>query len=67
MVILKILRSRSSKKIPEEWEPFMRDPEYLNRYWMSPGDKGFEHRNGGLEKKENLPEILLMNRSIMKK
>ncbi len=37
----------------EEWEPFMRDPEYLNRYWMSPGDKGFEHRNGGLEKKEN--------------
>jgi 2-oxoglutarate/2-oxoacid ferredoxin oxidoreductase subunit alpha len=37
---------------PEEWEPFMRDPEYLNRYWMSPGDKGFEHRNGGLEKKE---------------
>ncbi len=30
----------------------MRGPEYLNRYWMSPGDKGFEHRIGGLEKKE---------------
>ena len=37
---------------PENWEPFLRQPEYLNRYWMSPGDKGFEHRNGGLEKKE---------------
>ena len=37
---------------PEEWEPYMRQPEFLNRYWMSPGDKGFEHRIGGLEKKE---------------
>lgn len=37
---------------PENWEPFMRQPEFLNRFWMSPGDKGFEHRNGGLEKKE---------------
>jgi 2-oxoglutarate ferredoxin oxidoreductase subunit alpha len=36
----------------EEWEPYMRQPEFLNRYWMSPGDKGFEHRIGGLEKKE---------------
>lgn len=38
---------------PEDWEPYMRDEEYLNRYWMSPGDAGFEHRIGGLEKKEN--------------
>lgn len=38
---------------PEDWEPYMRDPEFLNRYWMSPGDAGFEHRIGGLEKKEN--------------
>ena len=30
----------------------MRDEEYLNRYWMHPGDAGFEHRIGGLEKKE---------------
>lgn len=37
---------------PAKWEPFLRQPEFLNRYWMSPGDKGFEHRNGGLEKKE---------------
>lgn len=40
------------EKSVEEWEPYMRGPEYLNRYWMSPGDKGFEHRIGGLEKKE---------------
>jgi 2-oxoglutarate/2-oxoacid ferredoxin oxidoreductase subunit alpha len=30
----------------------MRQTEFLNRYWMWPGDKGFEHRIGGLEKKE---------------
>ncbi len=37
---------------PEDWQPYMREPEFLNRYWMSPGDAGFEHRIGGLEKKE---------------
>lgn len=37
---------------PEDWQPYMRQPEFLNRYWMSPGDAGFEHRIGGLEKKE---------------
>ncbi len=36
----------------EDWEPYMRQEEYLNRFWMHPGDKGFEHRIGGLEKKE---------------
>ncbi len=35
----------------EEWQPYMRQSEYLNRYWMWPGDKGFEHLIGGLEKK----------------
>lgn len=39
-------------KKPEDWEPFQREPEYLSRYWKSPGDAGFEHRIGGLEKKE---------------
>lgn len=38
---------------PEDWESFQREPEYLSRYWKSPGDAGFEHRIGGLEKKEN--------------
>jgi 2-oxoglutarate/2-oxoacid ferredoxin oxidoreductase subunit alpha len=37
---------------PEEWKSFMRDERNLNRYWMSPGHKGFEHRIGGLEKEE---------------
>ncbi|MEX0648973.1 MAG: 2-oxoacid:acceptor oxidoreductase subunit alpha [Balneolaceae bacterium] len=37
----------------EDWMPYQRDPESLNRYWMSPGMKGFEHRIGGLEKEEN--------------
>lgn len=41
------------EKSAEEWEPYLRDPESLSRYWKSPGDKGFEHRIGGLEKKEN--------------
>lgn len=40
------------EKPAEEWKPYIRDPEFMNRYWMSPGDKGFEHRIGGLEKKE---------------
>lgn len=39
-------------KKPEDWEPFQREPEFLSRYWKSPGDAGFEHRIGGLEKKE---------------
>ena len=38
---------------PEDWKPFQRDPEFLSRYWKSPGDAGFEHRIGGLEKKED--------------
>lgn len=38
---------------PEDWKPFQRDPKFLSRYWKSPGDAGFEHRIGGLEKKED--------------
>ena len=34
------------------WQPYMRDPETLVRYWHNPGEKGFEHRIGGLEKEE---------------
>lgn len=50
---LKTINVPKFKGDPDNWEPFMRQPEFLNRYWMSPGDKGFEHRNGGLEKKDN--------------
>ena len=37
---------------PEKWDPYLRDPDFMNRYWMIPGEKGFEHRIGGLEKEE---------------
>jgi len=33
-----------------DWKPYARDPEKGNRYWMTPGMKGFAHRIGGLEK-----------------
>lgn len=36
----------------EDWAPYLRQPEYLNRYWKIPGEKGFEHRIGGLEKED---------------
>ena len=34
----------------EKFHPFRRDPQTLVRRWAIPGQKGFEHRVGGLEK-----------------
>ncbi|NLZ19034.1 MAG: 2-oxoacid:acceptor oxidoreductase subunit alpha [Bacteroidales bacterium] len=34
----------------EKFRPFERDPETLVRRWALPGQRGFEHRVGGLEK-----------------
>ncbi len=34
----------------EKFKPFERDPQTLVRRWAIPGQKGFEHRVGGLEK-----------------
>jgi 2-oxoglutarate ferredoxin oxidoreductase subunit alpha len=34
----------------ERYYPFQRDPETFVRRWALPGQKGFEHRVGGLEK-----------------
>ncbi len=34
----------------KDWEPYLRDPEKLSRYWAIPGTPGFAHRIGGLEK-----------------
>jgi len=34
----------------EKFQPFARDPETLVRRWALPGQRGFEHRVGGLEK-----------------
>ena len=36
-----------------KFKPFERDPETLVRKWAVPGQKGFEHRVGGLEKNHN--------------
>ena len=33
-----------------KFQPFARDPETFVRQWALPGQKGFEHRVGGLEK-----------------
>ncbi len=41
--------------LPEDgkFKPFERDPETLVRRWAIPGQPGFEHRVGGLEKNHN--------------
>jgi len=41
--------------LPEDgkFKPFERDPQTLVRKWAVPGQKGFEHRVGGLEKNHN--------------
>ena len=35
---------------PENFHPYLRDPETLARNWAIPGTPGLEHRIGGLEK-----------------
>ena len=35
---------------PEDFHPYVRDPETLARHWAIPGTDGLEHRVGGLEK-----------------
>jgi len=35
---------------PEQFKPYMRNPETLARPWAYAGLKGYEHRTGGLEK-----------------
>ncbi|OAI39954.1 2-oxoglutarate ferredoxin oxidoreductase subunit alpha [bacterium SCGC AG-212-C10] len=34
------------------WHPYLRNPETLARPWAVPGQAGFEHRIGGIEKSE---------------
>lgn len=41
---------RGILKDGEKFYPFKRDPQTLVRRWAVPGQKGFEHRVGGLEK-----------------
>lgn len=42
--------ARGVLKEGEKFQPFKRDPETMVPQWAIPGQKGFEHRVGGLEK-----------------
>lgn len=37
---------------PDEFQPYARDPETFARMFVPPGEKGYEHRIGGLEKSD---------------
>lgn len=39
------------------WHPYLRNPQTLARPWAIPGQKGFEHRIGGIEKSEHSGDI----------
>ncbi len=41
----------------ENFYPYHRDPERLNRYWAIPGQPGLRHRVGGLEKADVTGEV----------
>jgi 2-oxoglutarate ferredoxin oxidoreductase subunit alpha len=41
----------------ENWQPYLRDPQTLARSWAVPGQKGLEHRIGGIEKSEHSGDI----------
>lgn len=42
--------NRVPDALREAWQPYMRDPETLVRYWAVPGTPQLMHRIGGLEK-----------------
>jgi 2-oxoglutarate ferredoxin oxidoreductase subunit alpha len=41
----------------EGWQPYLRDEATLARSWAVPGQKGLEHRIGGLEKSKDSGDI----------
>ena len=41
----------------DNWQPYLRDPKTLARTWAVPGQAGFEHRIGGIEKSEHSGDI----------
>jgi len=42
---------------PDEFLPYLRDPETLSRPWAVPGTAGLEHRIGGLEKNDGTGSV----------
>lgn len=45
--VIEVPRTRQK---PGEFKPYLRSEDKLNRDWVVPGMKGYEHRIGGLEK-----------------
>ena len=45
-------RSADAHAVPENFAPYMRDPETLKRPWVVPGTQGTIHRIGGLERQD---------------
>jgi len=41
----------------ESYQPYLRDTETLARSWVPPGNAGYEHRIGGLEKQDVTGEV----------
>ncbi len=41
----------------KDYQPYKRDKEKLNRFWAIPGQKGLQHRIGGLEKSDIYGEV----------
>ena len=52
MADLPEIKIPGTKARGEDFLPFERDKDKLNRAWVIPGTKGFEHRIGGIEKEE---------------
>lgn len=61
------LRSQRDLPEPDEFLPFARDEATLARHWVGPGQKGYEHRIGGLEKDARTGHISYdpMNHELM--
>ena len=51
------------KGTKQEFQPYLRDPKKLSRYWVIPGMAGLEHRLGGLEKEDITGNIFLFKYS----
>ncbi|VAW27908.1 2-oxoglutarate/2-oxoacid ferredoxin oxidoreductase, gamma subunit / 2-oxoglutarate/2-oxoacid ferredoxin oxidoreductase, alpha subunit, partial [hydrothermal vent metagenome] len=49
---LEDITPHEADKSMQNWQPYERDTASLARYWAYPGQAGYEHRIGGLEKDE---------------
>ena len=52
MADLPEIKAPGTKSKGEDFLPYARDDEKMNRAWVVPGTKGYEHRIGGIEKEE---------------